>query len=158
MDTKLYLTWPIEPFQDFRSMDAWGGGSFGAPREGKDDGHPGVDIVGKPGDRVLMPMPSQIVHIGIAYKGEVMGSIHLKGHGDYEGWRIKLFYAQAEMPRYAMLNRGFHLGVLQDRAALATRRNPTRGPMINHLHLGLWIDGEIVDPTQFLRRPCDCKR
>jgi len=157
MDTHLnarpYLAWPVVPCQGFRIMDAWGGGSFGAPRQGKPDGHPGVDCIGEPGDRIVMPIVGQVFHIGIAYPGEDLGSIHIKGVGIYDGWRVKLFYARAEMPRFAVLGQGITLGVLQDRAALATRRNSKRGPMTNHVHLGLWIDGKLVDPTDYLRRP-----
>jgi len=134
-------------------MDAWGGGSFGAPREGKDDGHPGVDCVGEPGNRIVIPILGRVFHIGIAYPGEALGSIHIKGHGIYDGWRVKLFYVKAQMPRYTMLGQGMTLGVLQDRAALARKRDPKRGPMINHVHLGLWIDGKLVDPTNYFRRP-----
>jgi len=135
-------------------MDAWGGGSYGAPREGKEGGHPGVDISGEPGDRIVMPILGQVSHIGIAYPGiKDLGSIHLKGVGVYAGWRVKLFYAGATMPRYALLGQGMSLGVLQDRTALATLRNPKRGKMTNHLHLGLWIYDELMDPTEFLRRP-----
>ena len=153
LELQPYILWPVAPYQGLRGVDAWGAGGFGAPREGKDDGHPGVDAVGKPGDRLIQPIPGQLFHIGIAYPGETLGSIHIKGIGIYADWRIKLFYASTKMPRYSMLGQGFALGEVQDRALLATRRNPKRGPMINHVHLGLWIDDKLVDPTSFMRHP-----
>jgi len=153
LSPKPYLAWPVVPYQGFRLMDAWGGGSFGAPRAGKENGHPGVDCVGEPGNRIVIPIVGAVSHIGIAYPGELLGSIHIKGVGLYDGWRVKLFYVEAVMPRHAVLGQGMPVGVLQDRSALARKRNPKRGPMINHVHLGLWIDGELVDPTEYLRRP-----
>jgi hypothetical protein len=72
---------------------------------------------------------------------------------------IKLFYVSpdVELKIEQRKSQGEGIGIAQDRAAYAKAKDPTRGPMTNHVHLSLytrsaphlpWI---LTDPTPYFQ-------
>ncbi len=124
-----------------RGEDAWGSGAFGAPRG--DHAHRGIDIIVAPGDDILSPVDGTFVRIAEPYDNDARFSgVLLRGSGDWSDCEVKLFYF-APRPGLSLLQAGEKIGVAQDIAL--------RYPDITcHIHLELWQDGEVVDPTPFI--------
>ena len=56
--------------QEPRTHDAYGGGAFGASRDGGSRRHEGVDFVADAGQRVMAPVSGYVTKIGYAYAGD----------------------------------------------------------------------------------------
>lgn len=164
------LVSPVMPFQGFREIDDFGGGGYGAPRrkdcpecekdprceecEGKGYivyPHTGLDVAGKVMDQIVLPHDARIAHVGIAYAGSDLGSIHLHG----ENFRTRLLYVRiaSDLTKGMKAEQGDLLGTLQDVAAYHQAKSPGKR-MTNHTHLDFWIKkGEAwvrTDPTPYL--------
>lgn len=141
---------PVSPYRGLRTIDAFGAGGYQAPRG--DHRHQGLDFRAEVGDAVVAPCPCIVNHIGVAYPGADLGSIHLDGMGDFTPIRLKLLYA---MPRVdtivgATFNAGDPIGTAQSVAGYWQSRHPERGEMQNHIHLEVEIDGRKVDPASYI--------
>ncbi len=163
---KFRLVWPTRPFRGVRGIDAWGGGGFNAPRvkskggERITYGHKGLDLTAKPDDGLVYPCDAKVIRIGRAYRDEDLGSLHLRATGELAPLRIKFLYVG---PRVMLKvgsegKKGTVLGYVQDRADMAFRHDPSRGPMTNHVHIELWWEahGEepvLLDPGKYLDGP-----
>jgi murein DD-endopeptidase MepM/ murein hydrolase activator NlpD len=53
-----------------RRTDAYGCGEFGAPRDGGERRHEGVDFIADPGQPVVAPISGYVTRIGYAYPGD----------------------------------------------------------------------------------------
>lgn len=164
----LVMVAPVIPNRGTRSVDAFGGGGFGAPRSKSCncpkeerpecpvcDGtgrisykHKGLDFIARPKDTIVRPFPCAITRTGIAYIGSTLGSIHLQGVDDFAMFRAKILYAAVldglvQGPEIA----GTWLAKAQD---IATYHN-AEGRMTNHIHFALWRDEELIDPAPYFR-------
>ena len=142
---------PVRPFRGYRGMDSWGSGNFGASRGGR--AHKGLDLITVVGDVILSPITGTVDHIGIAYAGASLGSIHIEGTGEHAGMRIKLLYV---LPDPGVGGRrvkaGDRLGEAQDVASYWAAKEPGHtGAMTNHLHIETWLtEPQAVSPAQYL--------
>jgi len=150
---------PVQPHRGFRSIDAWGGGGFGAPRikDGKNYPHKGLDCISVPGDTIIFPITARVwpPH-GQAYTDGScdLRSIHLRGEHQHDGLRINLLYVKPSVLSDSHGKVGDPLGAAQDVAAYHQSHDPKRGPMTNHTHMELYIlkDGvwQLVDPGPYM--------
>jgi len=161
---------PVVPYRGTRSLDAFGGGGYGAPRskacpactpptraacqkcEGKGKlkyAHLGLDFISKPGDLCVFPIDGVVVRDGVAYDkpGCTLGSIHIEGTEGFRGYRVKLLYAALldALNIGSLGHSGAPLAHAQDVAAY----HRAAGKMTNHIHLEVWQDGKRLDPTPF---------
>lgn len=151
----LALLPPISPFRGLRSIDAFGGGGWGAPRDGGIRRHVGLDFVAAPGDPAVAPCSCTVTHVGIAYPNADLGSLHLAGTGDFVGWALRLLYVRPEIDTIvgSEFGTGGLLGTAQAVAAYWQAQHPERGRMTGHVHVELRIDGRVVDPTPHFAYP-----
>lgn len=150
---------PVSPWRGTRGTDSWGSGVFGASRGGRQ--HAGLDFVAVVGDDVVAPFTGSVVHVGIAYPGSTLGSVHIQGDAEFNGWRAKLLYVRTDA---GLLGRrvlaGDRIGDAQDVAAYWAEKEPGHvGTMVNHIHLEILvteprhIDPAICLPMNLIERP-----
>lgn len=142
------LSWPIKPKRGVRQIDAAGDGRYGASRDGGTRQHLGVDLLAHPGDDVVAPCPCEVTHVGLAYAGSSLGSIHLKGWDGWGGYTFKLLYVAPEVTVGEILVAGEVLGSAQDIAAYYEAKG-THG-MTNHVHFEVHSGEGPVDPLPLL--------
>jgi murein DD-endopeptidase MepM/ murein hydrolase activator NlpD len=135
---------PVRPYRGTRGLDAWGAGGFGAPRGDHD--HKGLDFIAHPGDEVVAPFDGVIERLGIAYPDSDLGVLVLAGQ---EG-RTKLLYLRPMRKVGEVIERGIFIGVVQDVASYHEAKNKDLGHMTNHLHMELYVNGDLVDPALHL--------
>ncbi len=140
---------PLRPYRGLRNTDAYGSGAFGASR-GKRT-HAGIDIVALPGDEVVAPCDGRVVHIGVAYYGSLLGSLHIQGTGQYSDVRVKLLYVDADDGLTGAVTKGQKIGMAQDVSSYWHMKSPKSGRMVNHIHFELMMR---CDPQRFMRLPC----
>ena len=149
----LKLTPPVVPYRGTRGMDSWGSGNFGASRDGGSRTHDGLDLVTVPGDAIVSPIRGTVVHVGVAYAGSNLGSLHIEGDAEWSGWRVKLLYVMPDPGiggRYVMA--GDRLGDAQDVAGYHQAHNPDRpGAMRNHVHMEIRVtEPRLIDPAHHM--------
>lgn len=145
---------PVLPYRGTRGLDAFGAGGFGAPRRkaGKAYQHKGLDFIAEPGDTIIAPFGAIVEPPGLAYADSNLGSVHLIGLGDWDGWLLKLLYvAQREGLKHVAP--GDPIGLAQAVAAYHEAKTPNVGHMTNHVHLELRGLGVLTDPTPYIKVP-----
>lgn len=143
---------PVRPYRGTRGTDSWGSGVFGASRDGGGRAHSGLDCIAVPGDMVVAPFPGVIVRLGVAYAFSTLGSIHLHGHGDFEGWEAKLLYVEPDPGLGGRtVAMGDRLGEAQDVAAYWKAKQPDHvGEMKNHCHIEIRVTiPHLIDPLLY---------
>lgn len=146
------LTWPVQPRRGVRQSDAAGSGAFGASRDGGTRLHLGLDLISHPGDNVVAPCACEVTHIGLAYAGSSLGSIHLKGWDDWSGYTFKLLYCDAKVTVGEILNAGERFAVAQD----VRNYYAQRGIDITcHVHFEVHDHTGAVDPLPLLEGGSD---
>lgn len=148
---------PLSPYKGTRQIDGFGGGGFGAPRNGGRRKHKGLDFLGESGASAQFVMDARIhPPSGQAYADGTcdLRSIHLLGEGEYEGLRVTLLYVRPDIADGAHGKAGDPLGVLQDVAGYHMKKVGESRIMSNHCHFELYelVGGvwELRDPSQFL--------
>lgn len=136
------------PSNQIRGTDRWGSGAYGAGRSGGRT-HRGVDIVCAVSSRVYAPFPATVVrkltvysssrHIGKPYNTGLV----LRGTGAWEGYEVKMFYVEKTVGDGRRVNPGASVGTMTDRASA----DPG---MTNHVHVELYKDRKLMDPTSFV--------
>lgn len=145
---------PVTPYRGTRGVDAYGGGGYNAPRDGGSRPHLGLDFVARPDDKVVAPVGGVISHIGIAYEGSTLGSVHLTCNDGQHC--IKLLYVASGRKVGDVVRRGDLVGSAQNVAAYWELKSPRGGSMQNHVHLELSTGGFIgrggmpLDPSLHL--------
>jgi hypothetical protein len=147
--------------QVIRGNDSAGSGRFGSSRKRNIDGkwisipqgHQGLDIITFPGQAIKSPISGKIVKVGKAYSDDSrFDTLHIQGDEEcYSGIRCKLLYISSSVS--GMLNktvtRGEVIGVAQNISL------KYKGAT-NHLHLEVFFNGLIQDPTSlFGPESCD---
>jgi murein DD-endopeptidase MepM/ murein hydrolase activator NlpD len=141
------MLWPVQPFRGTRGDDAFGSGHFGASRGGRP--HKGLDCVAHPGDLVVSPCEAVVTHVGIAYPGATLGSLHL--HATDSRTFCKILYASPQVREGQLVQAGQVIGFAQDVAAYHEKKAGCSG-MQNHCHLEVRVDGVLVDPMPLLEK------
>lgn len=134
---------PVFPYAGTRDMDAWGSGTFGAKRDEGTRMHMGRDFISTPGDQVVAVFPGIVTATGYAYPN--VGELHslwLEGEGAWKHWRAQYLYVRAQVAVGVPIvgqrfDQGEVLGHAEDVAAYYHKKDPTHGPMTNHVHLML---------------------
>ena len=149
----LILTPPVRPWRGFRGMDSWGSGNFGASRDGGSRRHDGLDCITVPGDAIVSPVRGTVVHIGIAYPGSTLGSVHIEGDVEWTGWRLEILYLLPDPGlggRYVMA--ADRLGDAQDVTGYWRAKDPTHpGEMRNHIHMRIRVtEPRLIDPAHHM--------
>nr|XP_058969724.1 myeloid protein 1-like [Pocillopora verrucosa] len=135
------------PSNQIRGTDRHGSGAFGAPRGSRT--HKGVDIVCAVGYRVYAPFPASVVrgltvYSASKHRGKPYNTgLELRGTGAWTGYKVKLFYVRKTISNGRIVASGDSIGTMTDRASV----DPG---MTNHVHVQLYKDGAIVDPTSFV--------
>jgi hypothetical protein len=146
---------PVVGRSDTRSIDDFGFGGFGSPRDGGQRVHKGLDFRGDPGAIIQFPLDARIT-FAWAYPDPLakLRSIHLLGIDAYDGLKIKLLYATPSLEDGMSGKAGDPLGVLQDVAAYH-QSHQVKAVMQNHTHFelyelvsGVWV---LRDPVRFLK-------
>jgi len=123
-----------------RGCDPSGCGYYGADRGSKK--HNGIDIVSLPGESVSAPI-SGIVRPLIVYDYSPL----MKGIEITDGPVVmKIFYLESSLKKGDLIKKGQKIGITQDVAGFHSAR-----PMVNHLHIEIYIHGILQDPTNYLR-------
>jgi hypothetical protein len=144
------LCWPVQPNRGVRQIDAAGDGTFGASRDGGTRKHLGLDLISHSGDNVLAPCMCEVTHIGLAYAGSTLGSLHLKGWDDWGAYTFKLLYVQPEVTVGEILRVGEVIATTQDVAGYYAGRG-TKG-MTGHVHFEVHTLEGAVNPLDLLER------
>lgn len=141
------LRWPAHPRRGVRHIDAAGDGTFGASRDGGTRQHLGLDIITHPGDNIVAPCSCEVTHVGLAYAGSFLGSIHLKGWDDWGGYIFKMLYCEPEVTVGEILVPGEILGSAQDLRAYYAAKGID---ITNHVHFEVHDATGAVDPLPLL--------
>jgi len=141
---------PVRPYRGLRNTDAYGSGAFGASRGTRT--HAGIDMAAQPGDEVVAPCDGRVVHIGVAYYGSLLGSLHIQGTGQFADVRVKLLYVDADDGLTGSVTKGQKIGIAQDVASYWHMKSPKSGTMRNHIHMELMMR---CDPQRFMRLPAE---
>ena len=59
---------------------------------------------------------------------------------------MKIFYLESSLKKGDLIKKGQKIGITQDVAGFHSAR-----PMVNHLHIEIYIHGILQDPTNYLR-------
>lgn len=123
-----------------RGIDAWGDGSFGAPRG--DHKHRGIDFAAAPDSLLCSPVDGHITKVGYPYKDDL--SYRYVQVTDSMGHNHRFFYVEPVMKGAGngqKVMRGDVIGFAQDVAARYDSR------MKNHIHYEvIRPDGTPIDP------------
>lgn len=134
--------------------DTAGSGQFDPVKEGgarPTEKHNGVDLLVKPGDEVYSPMDARVLRKAFPYPGDLnYEGLLLEGIGEYEGYRFKIFYIQPlwtnkQMDAGVTVKKGMPIGIAQ----AISKRYPGK-KMKDHIHVELYAEGKLQDPTKVL--------
>lgn len=142
------LLWPVHPNRGVRQSDAAGNGAFGSPRDGGTRQHLGIDLISHPGDDITAPCACEVTHVGLAYAGSYLGSIHLKGWDTWGGYTFKLLYCEPEVTVGEIIRAGEILGSAQDVHAYYVAKGING--LTNHIHFETHDATGAVDPLPLL--------
>ncbi len=160
----LVMVPPVVPIRGTRSIDASGGGGYGAPRRKKcanlaptcynckgtgwqHYAHFGLDFIAEVGDDIIQSFPAKIYKLGRAYADGNLRSIHYEGINDFNGYRAKLLYAEPVSGIEVGSER--EAGIVIASAQDVVAYHAAQGKMTNHVHFELFHNGERIDPTAF---------
>jgi hypothetical protein len=128
-----------------RGHDKWGGGFFGASRDGGKRKHEGADFISETGQQVVMPLDGTIVRVARPYADDNRYSGCLIRTPEYP--EVKMFYFE---PLQGLIGkkakRGCVIGFAQNVAARYPR-------ITNHVHLEVHgQDGKAINPATLLEK------
>ena len=136
------MTNPLE-HSTLRGCDELGCGSFGASRGTRK--HKGVDYKAKEGASVYSPIEGIITKHGYPYRDDLS---YRYIQVENEVYKIRLFYCEL---RWSFevgdeVCEGDFIGIVQDIAS----RYIDKGIMNNHVHVEIYENNNLVDPTTIL--------
>jgi murein DD-endopeptidase MepM/ murein hydrolase activator NlpD len=149
---------PVSPYRGLRTIDDYGAGGFGAPRRAgiQQYKHKGLDFLAEPGDVVVAPITGNIVHIGIAYPGSDLGSIHIVGSDEFADLKVKLLYGLRleSLAVGSVVTAGEQIATAQDVKHYHERQGGS-SRMMNHIHMELYRNSILVNPQHWTNIPRD---
>jgi hypothetical protein len=116
--------------------DNQGLGHFGAPRGGRK--HQGIDFLANPGSAIMAPIsgimrPLTVYSTDTRWKG-----VSIKNNTT----EVKIFYIHPLIVNNTHVYNGTRIGTAQDRASVSPG-------MKNHIHVEVYINGKLVDPSPY---------
>jgi murein DD-endopeptidase MepM/ murein hydrolase activator NlpD len=123
-----------------RGTDGYGSGHYGAPRG--NHRHKGIDKLAVPGSRLYAVSAGKVTKLGYAYSDDL--SYRYVQVSDAFGRDIRYFYIEPLVEVGDLVDETTVLGTVQD----LTPRYPGIG---NHFHFEVRLDGEYLNPNDFLR-------
>lgn len=137
----LILVRPFSPLA-IRGFDSYGGGAFGASRDGGKRVHHGLDLIAKAGTIVKSTCKGVVTKIGWPYADDL--SYYYIEITTPEGYQVRHFYVLPGVRLQEPVEAGeTHLGIVQ----MLGLRYPK---ITNHIHLEIKNKGEYIDPTPYL--------
>lgn len=135
---------PVRNF-DIRDCDPAGCGHYGASRKrngvSTPGAHNGIDVVVQPGEEVYAPISGTVRTLYVYSGSTAMKGVEI-AHGNI---KVKLFYvAPEDLDTRDVILRGEFIGYAQDIAGY--HNAPSMTP---HIHVEVYVDGKIVDPTGY---------
>lgn len=130
-----------------RPKDVYGGGAYGASRDGGRRKHAGVDYVAVPGQSVHAPIAGEVTMIGDAYRrNSGLNFVEIRDRDT--NLRARVFYVDASIEIGDAVAAGDLIGAAQDLSA----RYPAG--ITNHVHVEILSPrGGHLDPTVLLPEP-----
>jgi len=132
-----------------RGRDGQGSGDYGAGRGRRS--HKGIDIKSTAGDEIVSPIDGYVSKVGYRIYGNKCGylkGVDIKGTGEYEGIKIRLFYVKSDLEKNAKVEKGKKIGTQQ---SLNNNCYPQKKDgvytMHNHVHIEVYHNGSIKNPT-----------
>lgn len=123
-----------------RAKDNHGSGEFGASRSSGTRKHKGIDLVVKPNQRVYSPIQGRLERYSMPYQNDSRYSgVVIRGRGVDRDKMVKIFYVKPAVTQGESLEAGQFIGFAQD----ISLKYPG---MTKHIHLELYVDGDLVDP------------
>lgn len=121
-----------------RGTDGYGSGSFLASRDGGSRQHHGIDVVTAVNEPVYSPISGTVTRLAYpyaddtSYKGLVI---------ENSGILVKLFYVSPTVTPGTTVKAGQQIGTAQN----LNRRYPG---ITNHIHVEVYVNGQLTDPTK----------
>ncbi|XP_078347407.1 leukocyte cell-derived chemotaxin-2-like isoform X2 [Oculina patagonica] len=138
------------PSNQIRGRDNYGSGAYGASRDGGRRSHKGIDIVCTAGSYVYAPFPAKVRRVSKPYGRthkhwgkDFNTGIYMEGTGSWQDYKVKMWYVSKDVSDGTYVSAGSVIGTMKDRAAASPG-------MTNHVHVQLYKDGSIVDPTPYV--------
>lgn len=151
---------PVFPWRGLRGVDAWGAGTYGAPRDGGSRTHPGLDFISVAGDAGIAVFDGVVSHLGWPYPWtRDLHLIYLDGRGEWAHYKAEMMYVQSDLKLGTEVKQGQQIGVCEPVAEVWAQHLPERkGTMTNHLHLGIRVNGihgesTHVNPGHYFDEP-----
>lgn len=131
--------------------DSQGDGNWLASRRNADGSrryHEGWDVLAEPGQLVKSPIDGQVFkNLNFGAHGHPV--IGILGTGDYNGYLILLGYCDWPGKVIPTAKKGDTIGkVVQLSKPYGNTKSAYPKNMLNHIHIKVTYNGEIVDPTQ----------
>ncbi|KAK3742874.1 hypothetical protein QZH41_020409, partial [Actinostola sp. cb2023] len=107
--------------------------------------HNGIDVKCPSGSTVYSPFPAKFIRIARPYgngKPHDIGVL-LVGTGQWSAYSVKMFYVSKTVNTGALLGAGDKLGSMVNMAVQYGKG------MTNHIHVQLYKNRKVVDPTNF---------
>jgi hypothetical protein len=148
---------PIRPWRGLRSVDSYGAGGFGAPRDAGSRPHLGTDFIALPGDMLYPIFPCHVSYGALAYPHDPalpdLHSLHLDGLDDYNGWKIKVLYVVPDLSLIGsdVRDGDVPLATAEDVRAYYRLKHPDhQGDITPHVHIEVVIPPHPTDVARLL--------
>ncbi|XP_031548758.1 leukocyte cell-derived chemotaxin-2-like [Actinia tenebrosa] len=129
-----------------RQTDNCGRGTYGASRSGGRRSHRGIDIICPANSDVRAPFNATIIRTARPYSnnnGRHNTGVLMKGTGKWAAHSVKMFYVRKTVNNGDHVRGGSNIGVMTNMA------REYRCTMTNHIHVQLYKNNRIIDPTPY---------
>jgi hypothetical protein len=151
-ETDLIFTPPNRNGWIERGVDGQGSGEFGASRGNRK--HEGVDIISNAGDVIVSPIDGYVSKVGYriySRKCPYLVGIDITGTGDYEGYKIRLFYVKSDLTKDTIVEKGDAIAKQQSLNDNCYPEKYSNGnyTMKNHVHVEMYYNGSLKNPSNY---------
>lgn len=122
-----------------RLCDPNGCGAFGSSRGDRD--HNGVDIIAAPNTQINAPISGKIRTLNVYSSSNSMKGLEIE-NGNI---KVKIFYVNHGLLNGQYVKKGEKIGIAQDIAAY--HGTPKMTP---HIHLEIYVNNKLIDPTKYI--------
>ena len=135
-----------------RGVDGQGSGEFDASRGNRK--HKGVDIISNAGDVIVSPIDGYVSKVGYriySTKCSYLVGVDITGTGDYEGYKIRLFYVKSDVTEGVDVDKGDPIGKQQSLNNNCYPQKYSNGnyTMKNHVHVEVYYNGILKNPSNY---------
>jgi murein DD-endopeptidase MepM/ murein hydrolase activator NlpD len=118
--------------------DNQGLGHFGAPRGGRK--HQGIDFLADPGSAIMAPISGILRPLTVYATDTRWKGVSIKNNTI----EVKIFYMHPLIVSNTHVYTGTRIGTAQDRASISPG-------MKNHIHIEVYLNGKLVDPSPYFK-------